>query len=311
MSQEFKRSVVLYSDDCIKLHGWNTDCGDPILVIPPHAGRHGCITQRLIDGIASCSRAVYTMELLPATSKTCKLDVLGLVGKMKICVDTIGNSPLDIVGVCQGGWLSAIFISLYPETAKSFSMFASPINTKTGEDNSIEDYCSKGSLDYHKGVVALNGGIQLGSLQWLAFAISNPMPTFFTRYYNLYVHFLRCDSNSIDKWIAENNWYDSPIDLHGGWFIEALDNHFFNNRLYDGTWVLSDGRVPKLENITCPLHIYTGEDDQITHPTQALDIINKVSSKVITTKNFEKAGHTAVFTRGSCIDYFLKKVITI
>jgi len=309
MSQEFTGSIVLYADDCIRLHGWNISRGNPVLVIPPHAGRHGCIVQRLIDAVVSCNRAVFAMELLPATYKTCKLDVAGLIEKMETCVETIGNEPIDIVGVCQGGWLAAIFISLHPETAKSFSMFASPINTKTGEDNSIEDYCSKGSLDYHKMTVALNGGIQLGSLQWLAFAISNPVPTFYTRYYNLYVHFLRGDSKKIDKWIAENSWYDSPIDLHGGWFIEALDNHFFNNRLYDGTWVLSDGRVPELKNITCPLYIYTGDDDQITHPKQSMDIMNKVSSKDISTKSFENAGHTAVFTRGGCIDYFTSEVL--
>ena len=299
----FKNNVVVYQDTCIKLHKHTTQgTGKAVFVVPPHAGRHGNIAQRMIDSLAAEGLRVYWYELLPATPKTGKLSVLGLVQKLRKCIEMIGEETVDIAGICQGGWLSAIYTSLYPESVSRLALLASPINTKTGEDNSIEEYCKTASMSYHKLVVSLSGGIQPGFMQWLAFALANPTPVFYTRHYDRFRYIMNDDKKALAKLDRDDKWYDHYIDLHGTWFLEAMEHHFIGNKLYEGTWDLG-GVVPNLENITCPVAVYAGGDDEITHPEQARGILDKVPGEFTI---FEGAGHTAVFVRESCIQQFIK-----
>lgn len=307
MRQEFIDSITVYEDDCIKFHQFSEGGGTPVLVVPPHAGRHGNITQNLIDHLVADGKEVYAYELLPAAYKTGGLDVAGLVQKLVLCLKQISEESIDLVGVCQGGWLSAILTSLHPGLINRLALFAAPINLRTGEDNSIEQYCRSASMVHHRIIVAMSGGIQLGVLQWMAFALANPVPVFYTRYVNKLSYIIEGDKEALAKWDKEQGWYDYFIDLHGGWFLEVMENHFIGNKLWDGTWILSDGQVPKLENITCPLFVYAGGNDDITHPAQALGIASKVSSTEVHTHIFEGAGHTAVFVRPACIDYFINE----
>lgn len=309
-AQRFKKSMVIYEDDCIKLHKFSNVGGIPVFVIPPHAGRHGNITQNLIDSLVARGKTVYAYELLPATYGTGSLDVAGLIQKLLLCLEKIGNKPVDLLGVCQGGWLSSILTSLYPNLINRLALFCAPINLRTGEDNGIEEYCKNASMAYHRFIVALAGGVQPGIMQWMAFAMANPVPVFYTRYANRLNYVLEGNNAALAKWDMEQAWYDWFIDLHGGWFLEAMENHFIGNRLWDGTWRLSDGREPSLHDIECPLFVYAGSNDDITHPRQALDIAERVSSTDIHTHTFEGAGHTAVFVRQACIDYFIREFYT-
>jgi poly(3-hydroxyalkanoate) synthetase len=78
-----------------------------------------------------------------------------------------------------------------------------------------------------------------------------------------------------------------------------------NNELYEGTWDLGDGIIPSLGDITCPVSVYAGADDEITHPEQARGILDKISSDEKRFTIFEKSGHTAVFVRGGNIKQFI------
>jgi len=308
--QKFKGSKVVYADDCIKLHKFSSG-GSKVFVVPPHAGRHGNITQNLIDRLVVEDKEVYAYELLPAIYKTRNLDVAELIRKLAHCAKLIGTDPIDLLGVCQGGWLSAGLTSLHPQLVNRLALFATPINMKTGEDNAIEHYCKlPGVMAWHRLAVMMNGGIQLGVMQWMAFAMANPVPVFLTRYADRMRYSLEGNDAALAKWDKEQDWYDYSIDLHGGWFLEAMENHFIGNKLWDGTWTLSDGQVPNLSNIDCPLFVYAGGDDPITHPKQALGIADRVSSTEIHTHTFPGAGHTAPFVRGACIDYFIREFYT-
>lgn len=304
--QNFKNNTVLYQDDCIKLHKHTNsgDCGS-VFVVPPHAGRHGNIAQNMIDALAGNGYQVYWYELLPATHQSCSLSVYGLVQKLRLCVHMISGAAISIAGICQGGWLAAIYASLYPESVRRLALFAAPINTHTGENNSIEDYCKTASMFYHKMVVACHGGIQPGYMQWLAFALANPVPVFYDKYVEKFKHIMANDFSALEKWEKNNDWYNHSVDLHGSWFLEALEHHFINNELYEGNWDLGSGVTPNLSNITCPISVYAGANDEITHPEQARGILDKVASYDTNFTIFPNAGHTATFVRNSCVQQFI------
>jgi poly(3-hydroxybutyrate) depolymerase len=304
MVQEFKRSEVIYEDPCFRIHRFSKTDGRKVVVIPPHAGRHGNIAQRAIDAIVNLGHDVIGMELLPATCATGKLDILGLVNGIKLCVDFSGPEPVDLVGICQGGWVSTIYTILHQHRVNKLALFCAPINTKTGQENVIEEYCKTASMAEHKFRVSLYGGVQPGMFQWTSFAIANPWPVFFQRYFDQFFNIIADDQKEIKKWYRNQGWHDTSLALHGAWFLQAMEHHFIGNELYEGTWDLGNGIIPKLEEITKPLYLYGGEDDPVTSTRQLSDILKKVSSKEKHVKFFKKEGHTGPFVKTECLKYF-------
>lgn len=311
MAPKFVNNEEILRNDVYVLHRIVSDVeseGLPVFVIPPHAGRHGSIAQRMADTCAATGRPTYTVELLPAKQRTKTTGVQNLVGMIYDCQTIIneahGTDKIDLVCLCQGAWLGAIYTAKHQDRVNRYANFAGPINTKTGQDNIIEKYCSTINMAYHRALIAMNGGIQPGMMQWLSFAMVNPVQVYWERWANLGYAMLRNDEKEIAKHNRNNAWYDYTIDLAGNWFLDCLKNHFRDNRLFNGTWVVGDGAV-NLANITCEVFLYAGEDDEITHPQQVSDMANKVSGKCHFTL-FSKAGHTKVFVGTAELQQFVK-----
>lgn len=294
MEQKFKRSRIMIETPVFRFHKFSTGSGTPVFVVPPHAGRHGNISQRIIDTCVNMHKSVYAYELKSATTQTNSTSIDDLICILQQCCQYIGQ-PVDMVCLCQGAWLGTIYTALFPETITRYFNFAGPINTKTGEDNIIERYCSQASINTHKLIVNASYGLQPGNMQWLAFAMVRPDYIFITRWFDLWTHIMTGDEQAIEKWKRNNDWYDSPVNLAGTWFLECLENHFMKNRLYNGTWNVLGEKV-NLKNIACPVYLYAGGADEITNHKQVFDMGNKVSSTDIYCRLFPDAGHTKVFT---------------
>jgi len=291
--QEFKRNTIIMETPVYRLHKFNAGKGIPLFIIPPHAGRHGCITQRLIDKCVETDRPVFAYELLPATLETASTSVYDLITAIESCQSYIGDI-VDLVAVCQGGWVGMLYAAMHPAAINKLAAFAAPFNTNTGEDNCIEKYMKTPYIvEYHKMIIAMLGGIQPGYMQWAAFAMVKPEYVFTGRWVDLNKLIWDKDEKGLKKWKKNNAWYDTPQDIAGTWFIEALQHHFRDNELFENKWVIN-GSAVNLGNITCPVTLYAGDIDEITHWKQMFDIEHKVSGfvkKIL----FKNAGHTKVF----------------
>ena len=212
--QEFKHNKVLISTPVYRLHVFNYGLSTPILIIPPHAGRHGNIVQNLCNKCVYHNRTVYAFELLSATPETSNTSISDLIQSIHTCQQFI-NEPVDLVCVCQGAWLGAIYTSLHPNSINRYVNFAGPINTQTGQDNIIENYCKTASISWHRQIITLNNGIQSGLMQWMSFALVNPTSVFIQRWFDLWNILYTNNQEKLSKWKTNNAWYDTPQDLAG------------------------------------------------------------------------------------------------
>jgi poly(3-hydroxyalkanoate) synthetase len=306
MRQTYQGNTVIFEDEYFVLNRFSEGEGTPCFIVPPFAGRDGTVTQNLINKCVEAGRSTYAYELKSATQETKNLSINGLITILDACCDMIygetGEQSVDLIGCCQGGWLASMFTALRPEWVNRLAVFAAPINTHSGSKNRIEEYCETISLPAHRLIVGLNNGVQPGMAQWLAFAAMAPEQIFFGRYLDLLAHIVSGRDADIDKWEKQNGWYDSPNDLAGIWFLDALENHFCKNALYNGAWEVG-GSIVDLRNVTCPVFVFAGEDDDITSVEQARGLIDKVSSEwdlVV----FPNCGHTKCFTGSKELEQF-------
>lgn len=306
--QSFKRNEVVVDTPIYTLHKFHKPAaaGTPVFIVPPHAGRHGNIVQRLIDICVEEGRPVYAYELKSATQETKDTSIEDLVSILSSCIWCIGN-PVDLICNCQGAWLGALLTARYPYLVKRYVNFVGPINLHTGQDNIIENYMKRPNvLEYHQKKVDDNSGIQLGSDQWFAFSMVNPWETYIGRFATQAQNLIFNRTKEIEKWENNESWYDDPQDLAGTWFMESLDHHFKNNRIYNGTMPKILGGDVNLKNITCPVYLFGGGADPITHHQQVTDMANVVGSDEIHTVVFPDEGHTSSFVKEKPLKIFKK-----
>jgi len=323
--QEFKNSVEVLENSIYTLHYFPmaksqpTTSNEPVFIIPPHAGRHPSIAQNMIDKCVSEGRHTYAFELKPATARTANTGIGHLIIALCMCSEKITDRhdghKIGYIGLCQGAWLSAIYLSMFVHNANAsfYCNFAGPINTKTGQENIIEKYCRNVDIDIHRTVVNLNGGLQLGIYQWLSFAMVDPRYVFVDRWTDLYSFTMQAlfsfnGISKLKKWFKNNSWYDTSQDIAGTWFLDCLENHFIENKLYNGTWNVGYA-TPNLKDIKCPVYLYAGDEDEITHFQQVFDMEKVVGSTEVQKTLFAGAGHTKVFVGKDELEYFAKEVL--
>ena len=306
--QSFKSQRVLIDTPFFKLHAFHGDdaTGRPVFIVPPHAGRHGNIVKRLADTCVAQGVPVYAYELKSATQETKGLTIEGMVLILDECVKCVGE-PVELIGVCQGAWLGALFTARFPELVTKYVNFVGPINTKTGQENSIEKYMKQpGIIEYHQKKVDDNGGIQLGSDQWFAFSMLEPWETYFGRFCTQAQNLFFNKTEAIEKWEHNNSWHDDKQNLAGAGFMEIMEWHFRDNRIYEGTFPKILGGDVNLKRITCPVFLFAGGTDNITSTRQVLDMANVVGSIEIHSEIFEDDGHTNAFNREESLNKFCK-----
>ena len=306
--QSFKSQRVLIDTPFFKLHAFHSGetTGKAVFVVPPHAGRHGNITWKLIEKCVQEGRPVYAYELKSATPKTKGLTIEGMVAILYDCVTVIGDS-VELIGVCQGAWLGGLFTARFPWMATKYVNFVGPINTKTGQDNAIEKYMKQpGIIEYHQKKVNENNGVQLGSDQWFAFSMLDPWETYIGRFCTQAQNIFFNKTKAIEKWEHNNSWHDDQQDLAGAGFMEIMEWHFRDNRIYNGTFPKILGGDVNLNRIKCPVYLFAGGTDNITSTRQVLDMAHVVGSAEIHTIIFPDDGHTNAFNREKSLEIFRK-----
>ncbi len=206
------------------------------------------------------------------------------------CVDFIRKKQktdkINIVSICQGGTLSAIYTSLYPNKIKNLITQVTPI------DFSVSDallFKWSKHIDFDKLTEAYNGLIP-GEFLNEAFGLLKPMMRFQkqqTLFNNIddeerLMNFLR-----MEKWIA-----DSP-DQAGTCFLQFMKDLYQQNKLMKGELVLKGIKV-NLKNITCPLLNIYATEDHLVSPNAAIPLNDCVGSKDKELYGF-KGGHIGVF----------------
>ena len=274
----------------------------PILVVPPNAGHHSNIAERLLQTCidATPERSIYSIDWPGADSSNKGYGIEDMVCELQSCVEAVGNR-VHLFTLCQGAWVSAIYASLFPRTVLSYTNGAGPIDFRAG-NGKIKDYCSVMPDSFFKGLVQYNGGIQTGLNQVLGFKNLNPFERWVSDYMNLWLDILSGEEKKIERWKRFKQWYEHTVDLDGKWYLEAVQELFKKNKLIKGELEVLSKKVD-LANISCPVFLLAGERDDITPPKQVFNMADYVSGPTWKAL-IEDAGHIGVFVKSASLEYW-------
>jgi polyhydroxyalkanoate depolymerase len=241
----------------------------PVLVDAPYAGHSAAIAdfapqQSLVRTLlANGLERVLVTDWKSATEAMGNFDVDKYLAEINVAVDDLGE-PVHLVGLCQGGWMCAMFAARYPEKVRSLVLAGAPIDTDAG-DGALKRMAHDLPMSFFEEIVTAGGGRMRGAYMVAGWKSMHPEQQFFGKYVDLYTHIE--DRNYIERTEAFERWYENPIDLPGAFYLQAVKELFRNNSLAKGTFV-GLGRRLSLSDVTAPAYLLAGDIDDITPKPQ-------------------------------------------
>jgi len=290
---------VLLDLDTMRLRDFSNPGADalPVLVDAPYAGHSSTIAdfakgQSLVETLlAGGLTRVLATDWKPATRAMRDYDIDKYLGDLNVAVDELGGR-VALVGLCQGGWLSAMYACRFPDKVVSLVLAGSPIDTDAG-NGPIRRMAHETPLSFYEEMVASGGGRMLGQYMLAGWKDMHPGQQYVGKFIDLYAHIE--DKSYIKRTEQFERWYENPIDLPGQYYLQAIQLLFKENRFAKGEFI-GLGRKLSLKNVTCPAYLLAGASDDITTREQvfaAEHLLGTPKDKI--TKTLVPGGHIGLF----------------
>ncbi len=246
----------------------------PLLIVPPEVNSSHVVDfgpgQSLARAVLDAGfPRVAALDWRSATGAAARRDVDDSLGSILDAVEALGGRA-HLVGLCQGGWESAMVAALHPERVASLTLVAAPIDFHAGQ-GALRPVVEAMPMGMYGALVAAGAGAMRGEL--IAAGFDNLLPL--DRYLGKALRVWRNldDPDWMERFHRLEDWYRTPKDLPGPMYLRAVRELFKHNRLVQGRFVAL-GRPVDLAAITAPLAVVTGTRDHITPPAQTRAILD-------------------------------------
>lgn len=283
----------------------------PTLVLPPQAGHDSCIvdyapsqSQMQVIRQAGLTRA-FTLDWVGATQATKNTTIEDYIAIVDRAVDTAitgtRHTTVNLVGDCQGGWLSAIYAALHPERVNTLTLAGAPIDFHAGDTaiGASSRVTSRrfGTLPY-QAMVALGRGNMPGQFVLNGFIAMSPDAEI-AKHVDLLRHL--DDDAAVARYQTFEDWFKHTQDVPGAFYLWLVEHLFTGNELVEGRLHVGGRRVD-LGALECPLFLLGGATDHITPPVQvfrAADFVSTPADQVW--KRTAPGGHLGLFMGGQAL----------
>jgi poly(3-hydroxybutyrate) depolymerase len=288
---------VVLEEDAYRLRVFEPDLPTsdvPLLIVPPEVNRSHIVDfgpgQSLVAAaMAAGFPRVAVIDWRSVRGRARGRTVDDSLGTILDAIDALGGR-VHLVGLCQGGWESAMVAARVPEAAASLTLVAAPIDFHAG-DGVLRHVVSALPMANYAALVASGGGAMRGELISTGFDNLLPLERYFLKWWRVWQQL--DDDEAMDRFHRLEDWYRCPKDLPGPMYLRAVRELFKGNRLVQGRFVALGGPV-QLSEIRCPLALVMGSRDHITPPAQTRAILEHARPERVLELEIP-AGHVGTF----------------
>jgi polyhydroxyalkanoate depolymerase len=279
------------------LRDYGRPAGIPTLIDAPYAGHSAVIAdyargQSLVETLlANCIGHVALTDWKSATDDMKDFDVDNYLAELIVAIDDLGGR-VNLVGLCQGGWMSAMAAARFPEKVNTLVLAGAPIDADAG-DGPIKRMAHRSPMSFYEDLVELGEGLMRGKFMLQGWKNMHPDEHYFKEHVELYEKI--DDPVFVAKRETFERWYENPLDLPGRWYLQVIRELFKENRFAKGEFV-GLGRRLNLKAIVCPVYLLAGESDDITTREQVFDAEKYLGTpRAEIEKKLVPGGHIGLF----------------
>ena len=266
------QNQIMLDLDTMYLRDFSTGSQNlPVLLDAPYAGHSATIVdfapgQSLVKAFLDNGHPqVFVTDWKSATEEMKDFTIDTYLEALNLAIDELGGEVV-LVGVCQGGWLSAALAARFPKKVKALILAGAPIDTQAG-NGVIKKLTRDLSMSNYKALVKRGNGRLLGQFMLQAWKGMHPDQQYIEKYIDLFLHL--DDPHYVKRTETFARWYEYPLDLPGAFYLQVVQQLFKENLLARGEF-MALGKKINLKAITVPTYLLAGKSDDITPPEQVL-----------------------------------------
>lgn len=236
--------------------------------IADFAPHHSLVETLLGNGIAR----PYVTDWRSATAQMRHLSIDNYLADLNVAVDDLGP-PLDLIGLCQGGWLALTFAARFPQKVKSLVLVGAPVDI-TAADSRVTKIAKFTPMAVFEQLVRSGDGRVLGQ-RMLRMWSAPPKAS-----EEKQILQIADEAESAPTQILLQrfrDWYAETVDLPGAYYLQVVSWIFKENRLVAGSFVALGHRI-NLASIRQPMFLLAGRDDDLAAVDQVLGTARYVST---------------------------------
>ena len=238
--------------------------GVPVLIVAPLA-LHDSVIADFAPGFSlaatlDAAGPVAITRWRSATPQMRLLTIDSYLAELNVAVDELGGRAA-LVGLCQGGWLAAIYAARFPSKVAALALAGAPIDLEAAPSQIVSNVAAT-PAPLLQSYLAAFGGLAPGDhrrLVWTRAALDATAREALQR------------EPTIAQQAAFDRWNAYTLALPGPFFSEATEWLFRENRLAQGR-LRALGKVCDLAAIEAPILLLMAKGDIIIPPPQTLAI---------------------------------------
>jgi poly(3-hydroxyalkanoate) synthetase len=267
----------------------------PLLICAPYA-LHGALIADFAPGHSlvealqkdGVSR-IYVPDWRSATPDMRHLSIDNYLAELNVAIDEIGV-PVDLVGLCQGGWLSLVYAARFPGKVRRLVLAGAPVDISTPSD--ISKMVAALPPPAFEQMVQQGDGLVSGEHMlrfWnVPFSLKDVEAVLQTN--------LGDGSDEARRLLDRfERWDRAPLDLPGTYYLEVTDRVFRQNLIAKGCFVALGRRID-LAEVRVPVFLLAGDDDIVVPRDQAFATARLLGTRPAWLERAcEPCGHLSLF----------------
>ncbi len=270
-----------------------TQSGQPALVCAPYA-LHRALIADFAPGhsvVQSLQQGgidrVYLTDWRSATPEMRHLSIDSYLSDLNVAVDEIG-SPVDLVGLCQGGWLSLLYAARFPAKVRRLVLVGAPVDLSV--ESRLAQLARNAPEIVYDQLVARGGGNVSGEEMlhvWSKPPGLDDIATALQRDLS--------DEEGAALLARFNRWNSETLNLPGTYYLQIVNWIFRENRIASGHFTAL-GRAVDLKDVIAPVFLLAGLDDDVVPAAQAFATAKLLgTSPAFVAAHSEPSDHLGLF----------------
>jgi poly(3-hydroxyalkanoate) synthetase len=240
----------------------------PVLVCAPYA-LHGALIADFAPGHSLVEalqkdgvNRIYVPDWRSAVPDMRYLSIDNYLADLNVAIDEIG-APVDLVGLCQGGWLSLVYAARFPGKVRRLVLAGAPVDVSTPSE--LSKMVATVPQPAFEQMVQQGGGLVSGDRMlklWNVPFSQHDVEAVLQR--NL------GDGSDEARRLLDRfeRWDRATLDLPGTYYLEVTERVFRQNQIAEGRFVALGHRID-LAAVRVPVFLLAGADDIVVPRDQA------------------------------------------
>jgi poly(3-hydroxyalkanoate) synthetase len=241
----------------------------PLLICAPYA-LHGALVADFAPGHSIVEalqqggvNRIYVTDWCSATPDMRYLSIDNYLADLNVAIDEIGT-PVDLVGLCQGGWLSLVYAARFPDKVRRLVLAGTPVDVSTPSELSkvvaaLPPAAFAQMVQQGEGIVSGEHMLRIWNMPFSPHDVEAVLQRKLG------------DGSDEAQMLLERfmRWDRATLDLPGSYYLDVTERIFRQNQIANGRFIAL-GRRLDLTELRVPVFLLAGDDDIVVPRDQAL-----------------------------------------